>query len=273
MSTTIDQSFVTQWSDEAHIAFQATKSHLRDAIRVHTGVVGDTYRFHKLGAVNATSNSARGATIQPQNPSHSYATATLTDAILPIHLANFDQLRTNLNLKKDYTDTVLAGMNRELDSRIISAMSASTNTVTTGSMDAAKIAALHKALNKKAVPKTDRYLVISAGALEDMQNDSKLASNDFLNRDLISTGIVKGVSGFTVIIPDDESILPVDTTGKHTCFAFHKSCVGLAIGQDLKLEIEKRTDLVQTWQLLGSLFCGATAIDINGIFKVEIGDD
>jgi hypothetical protein len=272
VSQTIDAAFITQWTAEVHHDFQQRESHLRSAVRVVNGVNANVYKFHKLGAGTATSNKARYADLNPMDVDHSTVSATLTSIHAMEPIDDLDTYQINFDARMEYQRAVTGAISRELDSRIVTALATTSNSVTTGSMDAAKIAALQKALNKKKVPLDGkRFLVISPGALEDMINDTKIANNDYLAKTAFEKGFVSGVMGFNVIVMTDETLLPQDTASKRTCFAFHQSAVGLAIGADFQV----RWDYVpqkDTWQLLGKMLAGAVAIDTNGIVKVEIDD-
>jgi hypothetical protein len=271
MSEYIDNAFITQWSAEAHQAYQQMNSNLRNAVRVVSGVTGGTYKFPILGSGYAVNNKARHADLEPLNLSHDSATATLTTAHAPEYIDNLDAVRTNLNVRAEYTKAVMSAISREMDSRILTAMDGTSTTATAGNMDAAMIAGLHKKLTKLNVPlDSDRYLVVHSGALEDMLGDSKIASNDYLSKDAYSKGFVPGVLGFNVVICSDD-LMPTHTSNKHTCFAFHKSAVGLAIGSDVSFSV-KEVPQKDSWLVLAKMLSGACLIDTNGVVSVEIAD-
>lgn len=271
MSDSIDNAFITQWNAEAKQAYQQMSSNIRKAVREVGGVTGNTYKFPTLGKGTAVSNKARHADLTPMNLAHDNATVILTTAHATEYLDDLDQVQTNLNARAEYTKAVMSAINRELEGRLVTALDETSVTVTTGSMNSTKIAALHKKLTAADVPTDgDRYLVISAGALEDMLDDSKIASNDYLSKDAYTKGFVPGVLGFNVVIVSD-SILKSATASKHTCYAFHKSAVGLAVGKDVTFQIE-RVPTKDAWQVMAKMLCGAKIIEGAGVVKVEIDD-
>ncbi|WP_421876591.1 phage capsid protein [Pacificispira sp.] len=271
MSTTIDNTFITQWTAEVHHNFQQLNSNLRGAVRTVNNVVGEAYKFPVIGTGSATKNKARHADLQPMDVSHSIKTATLSNWHGVEWIDDLDQFKTNADYRREYLTTVTGAINRGLEEEIVTAMATTTNSATAGAMDTDLVAELHKELTKNKVPMGDRYLIIHYGALEDMLNDAKIASNDYLSKEAFTTGFVKGVMGFNVILMEDADLLPVDTASKHTCFAFHKSALGLAIGKDISLRVDYRSDK-DLWQVMGKLSAGAVAVDPAGIISVEVDD-
>lgn len=271
MSAQIDNAFITQWSAEAHHEFQQISSNLRKAVREVGGITGNTYKFPLLGKGEAVDAKPRHADLTPMNVTHDNVTATLTTAHAVEYIDDLDQVQTNLNVRAEYTKVVMGAINRRMESRLVSALDSTSTTETAGSMTAAKIAALHKKLNKNDVPMDgNRFLVISAGALEDMLSDDKIASNDYLSKDAYTKGFVPGVLGFNVVIVSDAILLSA-TASKHTCYAFHRSSVGLAVGKDVQFQIE-RVPQKDSWQVMSKMLCGAALIDAKGVVKVEIDD-
>lgn len=271
MSNTIDNAFITKWASEAHHEFQQITSNLRNAVRTVTGVGASTYKFPLLGKGEATDNKPRHADLTPMNLVHDNATATLTTSHAVEYIDDLDQIMTNLSVRSEYSRAVMGAISRKMDSRVVTALDTTSTTETAGAMTAAKIAALHKKLTKNNVPMDGkRFLIVSAGALEDMLTDDKIASNDYLSKDAYTKGFVPGVLGFNVVILSDD-LLITGTASKKTCYALHQSALGLAIGKEPTFQVE-RVPQKDSWQVMGKMLCGTALIDTKGVVKVEIDD-
>lgn len=266
MPNTQANSFIDQFTTEIHNAFQQTESKLVGAVRCHRNIVGSTYQFQTLGAVTANTK-ARNAAVTGLDPAHAKVPVTLADYYAPIYLDKLDEIKTNLNLRQDYVNASVGAINRALDDIIITAATAGTTTTTTtaGGMTYAKIVEALTYLNTNNVDETDRFLVLSPAALGHMLSEIKLTSSDYASLQAVMSGQISQALGFKWIM---SSRLPIATTTR-TCFAYNKSAVGLAVGQDVTTEVNYIPEKA-SWLVNSMLSAGAVMIDNAGLVEIAV---
>jgi len=268
MAANVANSFIDQWGSEVHILYTQKGSKLRDCVRTITGITGSTHKFHVFGNVVANSKS-RGADVTGLDPSQAVVTATLADSYAPIYIDKLDELKTNADVRGEYVKLSAQALGRKTDDIIVSALDASTpgTTIATGAVGLTlqKLIDAKQALDEGDVDADDRILVVSPAAIADILTEEKLTSADYMQVQGIINGEVNKALGFTWKV---STRLSLNTTTRD-CYAFSKSAVGLAIGQDLTTAVdwvpEKVSHLVNSY-----LSMGAVAIEGAGIVKVQI---
>lgn len=128
MATSIDQSFITQFDSDLHMAYQQFGSKLHDFVRVKTGVKGASVTFQKYGNGTAVSKTRHGD-IAPMNPIHSTAVATLTDWYAGDYVDKLDEYKFNVDERKAILMTGAAALGRKVDDLIITAANTTTNLI------------------------------------------------------------------------------------------------------------------------------------------------
>jgi hypothetical protein len=98
--------------------------------------------------------------------------------------------------------------------------------------------------------------------------DERAISSDFQTLQHLVQGSVNTMMGFTFhIVGDrDEGGLPLATADR-TCFAFHRSAIGVAVGIAPKTEINYIPEKT-SFLITAMLSMGAGAIDVDGIVDV-----
>lgn len=274
MSTSVNTSFITQWNDEVKQAFQQKGSRLRDAVRVVTGVTGDTYKFHKLGTASSGTKT-REAELTAVNPTHSVISVTLADQYSPILLDELDQLKTNADMRREYVMASANALGRWTDGVINTALLASNTNGTTlsGGLTFAKITEALTLLNSVDADPEDRYLIVSAKQISEALALSSLTSSDYVTMRNVMNGSIDSALGFKWIMSNQLTKDNLDAAGgaqantRH-CFAIHKNAVGLAIGQDLKTEINY-VPMRDATLVNSKISLGAGVIEATGV--IEIG--
>ena len=284
--TSVSNSFVTMFSDDVKQAYQQTSSNLVDAVRVVRNVTGSTYKFHKLSKGGSIKNKARFEDITAMSDSSksfagsgAYTGGTAQNSVVTTTLNNYhsgeyiddmDQFKTNIDLRNTFAQAISSGLSRAVDQEIIDALDASSPTtqVTAGSgLTKAKFLEVHEAMNDLSIPTNDRCIIISPQALTDLLTDSNLvtAADGLVSNTALTSGYIPNVFGFRVIM----STLLTKNSVQRDCFAIHKDSVGLALASDITTRIDyvaqKASHLV-----LGTMSGGSTAIDADGIVKVEV---
>lgn len=278
MSTNLSPAFVQLFDAEVHQAYQAA-AQLRGAARMRTGVVGDTVKFPKVGKGQASVRVPQ-TDVVPINAAFSSVSVSLTDYTAAEYSDIFNQQKVNFDERQELAQVVGNAIGRREDQILIDALNAASagssvakTVVTSGSaaasnLNVGKIIAAKKALDAKSVPTGDRHFVIHANNLAGLLGDERAVSGDFQTLRALVSGDINTMMGFTfhVIGDRDEGGLPLSTNDR-TCFAFHRSALGCAVGIAPKTEInyipEKTSFLVTAMLSMGS-----AAIDVDGIVDV-----
>lgn len=256
MSAALTAAFIKQYSDDVtHLSAQMS-SKLMGATRLHRDVKGSTYDFHKMAGLSAATRSAgSSAEVTGLDATSSVVTATLADFEVPIYAQKFDLLKTNVDAVKEYQVETVGAINRKIDDTIITAMAAASTTLTTtaGGLTYAKLLELVTFFNTNDVAEEDRVFVVSPKALSEALNISTLTSSDYGQVLSVMSAGAGTVLGMKWIL---SSRLPLAVAAR-TCFGFNKKAVGVALGQDVKTEInyipQRVSHLINTTASLGAV--------------------
>ena len=278
MSTNLSPAFVQLFEAEVHQAYQAAAV-LRGAARMRTGVIGDTVKFPKVGKGQASIRVPQ-TDVVPINAAFRQISVTLSDYVASEYSDIFNQQKVNFDERQELAQVVGNAIGRREDQILIDALEAASagttvakTVVTSGSaassnLNVGKIIAAKKGLDAANVPPTDRHFVVHANNLAGLLSDERAISSDFQTLQALVQGNINQMMGFTFhIVGDrDEGGLPLSGSDR-TCFAFHRSSLGCAVGIAPKTEInyipEKTSFLVTSM-----LSMGAAAIDVEGIVDV-----
>lgn len=271
MANTIDQSFITDYDTDVHMAYQQFGSKLRNTVRLKSLVPGQIARFPKLGKGLAT-DKARNGDVVPMNPVHSNVSVTSTDKYAPEYVDSLDDLKNNIDERMLYARSGVAALGREIDSRLTTVMNAvTTNAIAAGGvgLSKAKLLTAISYLNKNDVPDDgDRWGVLGAQAWEEFINIAQVSSRDYVT-DLNwtrGTQVInwRGIKWFF------HSGLPLSSTTR-SCFLYHRNCVGLAENKQITTVIDwvpqKAAYLIDSM-----MSCGAVIIDESGIVKIAVDE-
>ena len=278
MSTNLSPAFVQLFEAEVHQAYQGAAT-LRGVGRTRTGVTGDTVKFPKVGKGTASVRVPQNL-VTPINAAFSQISVSMQDFVASEYSDIFNQQKVNFDERQELAQVVGNAIGRREDQIIIDALNAASagssvakTVVTSGSaaasnLNVGKLLAAKKALDAKNVPATDRHIVIHANNLSGLLGDERAISSDFQTINALVNGSVGSMLGFTFhILGDrDEGGLPLATADR-TCFAFHRSALGVGIGIAPKTEINyipERTSFLVT----AMLSMGSGVVDADGLVDV-----
>ena len=278
MSINLSPAFVQLFEAEVHHAYQSSAV-LRNVVRMRTGVTANTVKFPKVGKGTASLRTPQSDVV-PLNSTFDQVSVTLQDWVASEYSDIFMNQKVNFDERQELSQLVGAAIGRREDQLIIDALNAASagttvakNVVTSGNaansnLNVGKIIAAKKALDAKNVPPTDRHMIIHANNLAGLLGDERAISSDFQQIQALVQGSVNTMMGFTfhMIGDRDEGGLPLATADR-TCFAFHKSAVGCAVGIPPKTEINYIPE--KTSFLITAMYsANAVAIDTDGIVDV-----
>ena len=271
MSASLSSAAQQQFDSEVKHAFQSS-GNLRETVTIRNGVVGDIYKFRAMGK-GLANQKATSADVVAMGVSHSLINCTLANWNAPEYSDIFDQAEVNFDERQELAQTIAGALGRRLDQLILDALDAATPAASIASASSgltlAKIIQTGKELNDKGVPSGDRHFVVSAAGMEDMLGDSTITSADYNNVRALMAGDIDTFMGFKfhTIETRTEGGLDIASSVREG-FGYHKSALGLAIGIDIKTEVNYIAQKT-SWLCNGVMKAGAVARDGDGIVSVS----
>jgi len=276
MSKVLSSVAVTEFDSMVKHAYQGTGL-LKPAVTLRNNVVGDTYKFRKMGKGLANQKSTSDL-VTPMDVDHEFKTATLSNWNAPEYTDMFDAQDVNFDEKQELASTIANALGRRCDQLVIDAMDdagdyAATVATSVGgaasNLNMAKIIKAQVSLRQKGVPNSELFAAVNALGLGGMLSDEKITSADYQNVKALVNGEVDTLAGFKFIILEDraEGGLTVASNVVDSYF-FARPSVGLAIGIDMKTDVDWVAERT-SWLCNGMLKAGAVARDTDGIVKVQ----
>lgn len=274
MSISLTAVQQTEFDELVKMEYRSRGFLLRDTIRMKSDVIGAVAQFRKVGQVIAQPTAYQN-TIAIQDPGFTGSTATLVKYAAGTAVDEIQDLTVNFDSKRELAMVVAAAVGRRSDQIIINALtnSGTSNTISAGSdnMSYAKLRNIVQYFEDLAVPPEERFLAMSANNLRALLSDDQMISNRYTDNYAVVRGTLNesNVMGMNIrIIPSmTEGGLPISGNIR-TCFAWHKMSTGMAVGQDMRVEINY-LPRETSWFVNGLFFAGATAIDTRGIVAIS----
>jgi hypothetical protein len=267
MSTSIDQAFVKQFEREVHQAYQRQGSRLRHAVRAKNGVVGSSTVFQRVGTATAKTKG-RHAMVPVTSTDFNAVEVMLTDYYVGEWIDRLDELKTNMDERQVLANAGAFALGRKTDEIVIDALSTATQSAGVGStgLTKAKVLEAFEQLGARDVPDDgQRFAVIGWRQWSDLLDLNEFSSAEFVGDDQLPwRGMQAKMWLGTMWLP--HSGLPL-AGGVRTCFWFHKSAVGHAIGQDVTTDITWHGDRAAHF-VANSMSQGAGLIDPAGVIKL-----
>ncbi|MCB1968784.1 MAG: hypothetical protein KDG54_00085 [Geminicoccaceae bacterium] len=267
MSTTIDQAFVKQFEREVHESYQRQGSRLRGTVRVKNDVRGSSTVFQKVGK-GAASTKARHGMVPVMNVDFSSVEAQLVDYYAGEWVDSLDELKTNIDERQVLANAGAFALGRKTDDLIIAAMNTATRSAgdATVGLTREKLLAAFEMLGAEDVPDDgERYAVIGWKQWSELLGLPEFASADYVGQDKLPWQAAQAKMWLgTYWIP--HSGLP-KVASTRTCFWYHRSAIGHAVGQDVMTDITWHGDRAAHF-VSNSMSQGAVLIDEPGVIML-----
>jgi len=272
MSINLSAVAVTEFDSMVKHAY-ANMGLLKNAVTLRNNVVGDTYKFRRMGK-GLANQKASSADVVAMGVGHEFKTATLVNWNAPEFTDIFDAQDVNFDEKQELASTIAGALGRRCDQLVIDAMDASTPLTTAvaaggTNLTIAKVNQAQVELRDQGVPNTELFAVIEAGGLGGLLADEKATSSDYQAVKALVSGEINSLVGFQFIILETraeggltEAANVVDS------WFFQRPAVGLAIGIDMKTEINYVPEKT-SWLSNGMLKAGSVVRDEGGLVKVQ----
>lgn len=282
MSKFLTSAAVIEFDNEVKHEYQGMQT-LRQTVSLRTGVVGESYKFTRMGKGIANQKASQ-ADVTPMDIEHARQTATLQNWNAPEYTDIFDQAEVNFDEKSELAKTIAKALGRREDQLIIDAMNAASFAATndlnpdTGRVfDVSASANFSLSLIRSAAGHLDdieaeseeRHIVLRSAALQKLLEDSSVASIDTNAVKALVNGDLDTYMGFKFhkIGTRAEGGLP-GVAADRIAFAYCKSAVGLAVGIDMKTTIDWIAQKT-SWLANGMMKAGAVVREPQGIVKLQ----
>lgn len=267
MSMTIDQAFTKQFEREVHEAYQRQGSKLRPTVRTKTGVRGSSTVFQKVGKGGAVTKSRHGP-VPVMNVDFSTVEATLGDFYTGEWIDRLDELKTNIDERQVLASSGAFALGRTTDEIIVAAMAGSTRVAGTDAdgLTKQKVLEAFEMLGNENVPDDgQRYAVIGWRQWSDLLALPEFANSEFVGDDALPWRGTQAKEWLGTIWIPHSGLKPVN--GVRTCFWYHKSAIGHAVGQEVTTDITWHGDRAAHF-VANSMSQGAVLIDEIGVVKM-----
>lgn len=302
MSENLFQLFTTQFSTVLEMKLQQTSSKLRGRTSegYHVGKQASPVQY--IGPIKMQTPAGRFAPIGRVDASFERRWVSPADKDLPQLIDTFDELRTIVDPKSQYSTNAAAAVSREWDDVIIASafgpalIGTDVNGLTTetfansglGSsayviadtfgagatsvgLTVAKLKELRRKLRKNHVDlETDPVtLVVGSQQESDLLDQVEVVSKEFNERPVLVDGKVTRFLGFDIVYSERLGF----ASNIRNCIAFAKSGLYLGIWKDTQNTVSQRYDLSgQPWQLYTLMSSGATRLQAGKVYQVNCAD-
>lgn len=286
MTVTVPVSFRDQFRDGFILKSQQKTSRLRGLVRTDPNMLQGRFGYYDaIGTVAMSKRTSRHADVKVIEAAHSRRRITLADYELAQFLDKQDILRMIAGPLGDYTVNAVMAANRQIDDIVIAAADAPAysidedNAATAVALPAGQIIAeggagltiakmlqVKETLDGAEVDEDEpRYAVISTKQVTNLLQTTEVTSADYNSVKALSEGKVNSFMGFTFI---RHGRLKKTGTARR-CLFLTPNALGLAIGEDITIDIGPRRDKGNLTQLLVTLSMDATRIEDDKIIAVD----
>lgn len=280
MSTQITTAFVQEYKSGIDHLVQQGVSRLRDSVTVEMVGPGKQAFFDQLGATAMTERTTRHADTAFTDTPHGRRMAPLRDYDVADLIDAPDKIRVLNDPTNAYSQAFAMAALRNIDDVIIAAAlgTAASGETGTGSETAtaaivndtdvttAIMAQVKRTMDENEVPDGDRHIVMPASQYEELLTDAQFQSSDFNSIKALVNGDVGTWLGFQF---HRSERLETDGASKK-CFAWHKSGIKLAVGQDTVGRISERPDKRYSFQVFYSHTIGAVRMEEEKVVRLDL---
>lgn len=286
MSFQVTEAFVQQFSANfAHLA-QQTESRFQSAVRLESGIVGESKKINRIGATAAQKKTTRhGDTPLIETP-HSTRWIDLDDYEWADLIDELDKKKMLSDPTSDYLKAGVSAMNRAKDDVLYAAMRGNARS-STGSVAlpaGQKIAHGSAGLTKAKIIQAKKlfraneadeengeelYFAYGSEQMEDLLNDTTLTSADFMSVQMLQDGAVgKRWMGFKWI-PSERM---TKVSAERFCVAWAKSGVALGVGAEVMTRVTERADKSYAIQPYARMSIGGARVEDAKVVEVSCNE-
>lgn len=268
MAITIEQSFIRQFEQEVHQAYQRMGSKLRATVRSKGGVRGASTTFQKVGQ-GAASTKSRHGKIPVMNLDHSPVECLLSDFYAGDWVDKLDELKLNIDERQVVANAGAYALGRKTDELIIAELdkSASFAGDDDDGLTRAKVLEAFETLGGADVPDDgQRHAAVGWKQWSDLLGIEEFANADYVGPDELPWRGTQAKRWLgTLWIPHSGLTLTGDV---RLCHWYHKTAVGHASGAEVSSDVTWHGDRA-SWFVANMMSQGAALIDPTGIVTLR----
>jgi len=260
MSAGLSAAAQQQFDGEVKHAFQSAGV-LRGTTTVRNDVVGDIYKFRKMGK-GLANQKATSADVTAMGVTHNLISCTLENWNAPEYTDIFDAKEVNFDEKSELQTTIAGALGRRYDQLVLDAMTAATPAATLTGLSLATLIDASEALNDNGVSSGGRHIAVTAAGLASLLGNTTVTSSDYNNVKALVSGELNTFMGFNFHIIESRSEGGLTNNG----FAWHDSAVGVAVGMDVTAKVDWVPQKT-SWLCNGLMKAGAVVRDADGVVE------
>jgi len=287
MSMTITEAFIQQFNRNVYLLSQQDGSKLRGKVRTEMVNAKKAF-FDRLAPTRPQRKVSRHQDTPLVEQVHSRRAVGMEDWVAADIVDDEDKIRMLIDPGSLYAQNFARGMGREMDTTLVTAFTADAeegqfggttvtfpagNTIASGGtgLTVAKVRQIKRLFDAADVRDDGRVFVVSAQAMEDLLEQTEITSSDYNTVKALVQGTIEGNywMGFEWVRLSDD-ILPIDGSLDRSCFAYQRDGVGLAIGMDMRTEMDRRPDKMNGLQVMVRASFSAVRIDDDCVYEVLV---
>jgi len=283
MSTQITTAMVEMYKGNLALLSQQQGSRLRGSVRVEP-LTGKNGFFEQIGATAAQKKTTRHMDTPQTDTPHARRRVSMDDYVWADYIDNEDKIRTLIDPTSPYAQNAVSAFGRSTDDVLIAALGGTAYTGVAGGTATSlpsgqKIAegstglTIAKLIKAKGLlwagdvdESEELFIVVTGKQLEDLLNTTQVTSSDYNTVQALVKGTVSQFMGFSFIRSER---LVTDATPVTMCYAWARSGILLAVGQDIQTRIGERADKNYLTQVWVAMSIGATRME--EVKVIEIG--
>lgn len=271
---TIDNSFVSSFQVDVHLAYQRMGSHLRGTVRTKNDITGKDTTFQKVGKGTAGTKSRHGK-VPVMNLDHTPVLCTLEDHYAGEWHDKLDEIKIIHDEFQVIVDSASGALGRKTDEILVTAIESTSNTSFTGAtltngIHLTDVDAIVKTFGDADIPDDGkRYGVVGWSQWGHLLALTAFSSTDYIgdNGNLPYQGQTEAKFWYTFTwFP--YSGLTNDGTDT-TCLFYHNTAIGHAIGAEITSDMAYHNDHA-SWFVNNMMSQGACLIDENGCYAAAV---
>lgn len=291
---TIDESLITQFSDQVHVEAQQIKARLRGKVQIKP-MSGDIFAYDRLGPIEAREQVGRHQPVVFSDADHTRRKIARRRFTLALPIDASDVRGALVDPGSEYARACAMAMERVFDRIVVDAMFATVLTgrdmgtsVTFANDDGDTINATAGTTYQKLLESTRLFLDdevgtdvpeamvmgISGDEHEDLMNEEELVSGDFSRQYSIDKGRMIHAAGYDLIhfaAAVTKPILAV-SSGVRDCFQMSPRAMCVGMSKEMAVKVEPRPDLNETNQVVINFELGAVRTEGKLIKKFQTTD-
>jgi hypothetical protein len=306
--TTIDVSYVKQFSSNIIVLAQQKGSKLRDKVRNETQR-GESAFYERIGSTEAVKRTGRHQNTPQIDMPHSRRRVTIFDYEWASLIDDQDKLRMIIDPASEYAQAAAWALGRQMDDTIIEAalgtaysgkegatpvnmanankLAAFDGSTTTGvGMNVETLLAAGTYFDENEIdPSMKKYMVLTPKGIEQLLNNTEVASADFNTVKALVMGDVNTFAGFEFIKSNKLALTTTATTytvtngvvgagggtlssGAVRGFAWCMDGILFAIAEDIVGKISERDDKGYAMQIYARATFGGTRLEEEKVLEL-----